>query len=298
VTLIVARVLDGGVRIVADSQLSYGEETRFQTPFRGTLKVLALSPRTAVAYSSSHADFAVRAVHDAVRVTHESLQTVDARKLATALREHTATDDHEFLVASATTIHVIRSNTVLMDQPAAWIGDHAAFTQYQRLYHEHQVASVARADARAAAGFPFSYSVRTAMADALAGVIADASFPAVGGFSVALAADGARPDGFRYLPHSGGFDFQPVFGIGAPQSALRSKSVGQGGYNYSLLVPVSAGVPAIALHLVQGRIGVLFCPLERTDPVVVEDVDASTFMASVRRDYGIELTGMPWLSSS
>ena len=84
------------------------------------------------------------------------------------------------------------------------------------------------------------------------------------------------------MPHSRGFDFHTVFGnTTAPQSLLQSRSVADGGYNYSLLVPVEPGVAAVGVHVVQGRIGALFRPLMYNDPAVVSDVDA--FGASWKR---------------
>lgn len=299
-TLVVGRLVDGFVRIVADSQISSAIsvspmldldaatldcfETRFRTPFEGALKILAVSPDAAIAYSSRNIDHALNAIRVAFESLGRPLSVVSAGELAKQLVSSTANGDHEFIVASRSKFHILKAGRVEADQDVAWIGDQKGFEEYQRLYHRSPTsAQLSEGDA-----------ICVRMSDAISGVISEGKLPSIGGVPITLTANGCEGDGFRYLGHVRGYDFHRVSGFSTPQSVLHSRSAADGGYNYSLLVPSRPGVPAVGVHISQPRMGALFLPLRCNKPIVINDVSASQFIDKIVDLYGVELGGMHW----
>jgi hypothetical protein len=133
-TLVVARVVEGTVRILSDWKVTWAEE-RWRTPFTGALKAIAVSPDLAVAYSTNHLDAMLPVLRTAVHRSSNS----GALTLAEALRPHTDDDVHEFLVAARSTMHVVRAGRILTDQLVANLGDGNAFAEYQRHCGDLQV---------------------------------------------------------------------------------------------------------------------------------------------------------------
>jgi hypothetical protein len=324
-TLVVGRLVEGYARIVADAQITVGGENRFRAPHAGALKALALCAQTAVAYSSNDADKAVKAIRDEARRLGHPGRPIDARELGQALRPHTETDEHEFLVASETAFHVARAGTMEWDQASAWLGEYEAFREYQKFYLNEgeanaelilngnwsgcdpsDVAALAartKNDAGAReehwkrlseAGFTSGDRDRCRMRDAFEAVVVGGRFPSIGNLIVTLTAESAQRSGFRYQPSVAASGFHPVPVTTIPTSVLASKGVDAGGYHESFSVPAEAGVAAIALHLFQGRMGILFLPLEQDEAVAIENVTASEFVDKVWKAYGIRLAGFPW----
>lgn len=132
-TLIVARVVDGRALLVGDSKVTYGTDDRrlvgptvpdrriVPTPLDWQLKVIAISPHLAVAYSSSELSYALTAIRDAAN----HLRSNDAQSLASLLSTETRDGSHEFMVADRTSLRFVRSGDVHVATAGA-IGDQAA----------------------------------------------------------------------------------------------------------------------------------------------------------------------------
>lgn len=286
-TLVVARVVDGFVRILSDWKVTY-EDPRQSTPLTGTLKAIAVSPDSCVAYSTN----SVPEVTERIRTTLESVDSSGVKSLAQALCPSTVDDLHEFLVASRAQLYVVKAGTVRPAQ-AAWLGDYQAFTEYQRQYHETHPFMVP-------ATGPFSaeyFATISRMSTAFDAVLRDTRFPTVEGFKIVLTSRSASGEGFHYLPASAGFDFQPVTG-GHGQSLLTPTPASGGGYNYSVLVPETFGVAAIGAYFLQGKFGALFRPLDIHSVVMVRAATAEEFLATVEDQFGLRLSGPYWSVSS
>jgi hypothetical protein len=283
-TFVVARVIDGSVRILSDWKVTYDDE-RMSTPLTGTLKAIALSPDTSVAYSTSNVDTALQSIHAAL----DSVGGYAADDLALALRSATADDSQEFLVASRSTLHAVKAGVVHSNQSATWLGDHAAFEEYQRLYHQASPPEVPAIE-----HFTSEYfSTIDKMDIAFAAVLQNARFRPVQGLKIVLTSRSSAGEGFHYLPCSAGFDFQPVTGAGE-QSILVPTPASGGGYNYSVLVPEEFGIAAIGAHFLQGEFGALFRPLDEHPVIKLRASTAGEFISLVKLQYGLSLSGFSW----
>jgi hypothetical protein len=266
-TLIVARTIDGSVRILSDWKVTH-EDPRRSGPLHGAPKALALSSHLAVAYSGTNYYYALEQIRRSARKSSGMV----AEDVAQALARISSDGQHDFIVASCSQIHLVREGTIQFDLPTAWLGDFDAFEAYQRAYHEALPLELPPVG-------PFSSAYFTTvlrMAQAFDFVLTDDRLHSVGGFLISLTSRSSRGHGFHYLPHT---------------YSDESAKGARGTYNYSLLVPREIGVAAIGIHFREGEFGALFRPLE---DVMVERIPAPTvrdFLLEVERHFGLRLEG-------
>lgn len=285
-TLVVARVIDGAVRILSDWKVTYADG-RSSGPLEGTLKAFPLSLYVALAFAGD-----INKAKDAVRSLSSDDTRSDAQDIANALAPITQSDDVEFLTASESSIHVVRSGLVQPSQLVAWLGDHSAFAVYQSHFHEPLPYTTLPPPGMT----PEGNEAIDRMLRGFEAALADDRLPSVDGFQITLTARSSSGPGFHFLPISRGSGFAPVTLSPTPQSLTRSLTAEEGGYSYSVLVPKDFGVAAIGAHFAQGAFGALFRPSSEA-PVIVKNVSAEGFIDSIARDYGIRLWGFPWSSS-
>jgi hypothetical protein len=295
-TLIVGRVIEGRTRVVGDWKITYGpddrrrgEQARDDQAHRtfvpslldGQLKVIAINPELAVAYSADVFDYALRAIRRAII----RASPLDAATLAALLSPATLDRSSEFLVADLSTIRIVGSGRVAVGSGA--IGDQHAFSAYQTTYAIDPILKFESVGEVSAT----MYETADRMDRAFRTVVDDETFPSVAGFPVVLF---ARRSGFRYQSHVSGSGFQPVAGTTEPTSVLRSLGVEGGSYRYSFLVPSAPGVGAVGLHFVELGLGALFHPLLQDAPLEWCGVTADEFIQAVANEHGVRLDGPRW----
>jgi hypothetical protein len=206
------------------------------------------------------------------------------------LQQHRASDSKtDFMVASIeglVAIDRITEGKLEMTRPSAWIGDQPAFNTYQARYHadSRQSASSISLDER--------FGIAGRMSDAFGAVIEDHRHPSVGDFALTVTSKPAQGDGFRYLCRAGAFGFQPVSNTTTPTSLLRSLGAEGGSYHYTVLVPTIAGIGAVAVHVLEGKVGAFFYPARCWSPVVFKHVGVDEFVQAIAKRFGITVDGI------
>jgi hypothetical protein len=97
--------------------------------------------------------------------------------------------------------------------------------------------------------------------------------------------------GFSYLPEARAYFPKQSIPSGI-ETALRFGRAAEGGFAYTLLVPLVPGKPLVAVHFYQGSLGYVYAPLEADRPVEVPDVTHAGLRAFVLKKYGIEVEGI------
>jgi hypothetical protein len=285
-TLVVARSLGDAVVVVSDLRVTDRHEMRRGYPF-AVLKAVTISPTLCVAFAGP-VERALDGLRAAADLADGSFDSVVAR-LAGFLPAGRA-DGPEFLIVSSQPPRIarLRAGSIEDHQPASWIGDIDAFEEFQRL--------AGRRDSRPIAGLTprqqFVGRVEAAFSDLLDGVLRDAlkepSIPSVGEASVTIASgdDGA----FRYLART--FAHASATTTNAQPTVLKVGTAAQGGFAYSVLTPTQPGQGAIGIYFYQGRLGLLYHPLQDRYPIPYSGVTAQDFRLAVSRDHAIDLQGM------
>lgn len=68
-------------------------------------------------------------------------------------------------------------------------------------------------------------------------------------------------------------------------------SAADGDFSYTILPPQEPDVAAVGIYFLEGRVGHLYCPLERDEPYTYPNVSAAEFGAAVLEDHGITFGG-------
>jgi hypothetical protein len=281
-TLVVARLIDGAVRIVSDWQVTY-PDNRPSGPLRGTIKAFPLSKGVALAFAGS-----VQPAFDAICQLPPGIAPLE---VADRLAPVTLGGATEFLTASESAIHVVREGHVAMNQTVAWLGDHDAFDSYQRHYHRQLWFTLPPSPVMSGEG----NDAVVRMSIGFSAVLADDRFPSVKGFPVTLSAGFSSVSGFHYLPVTAAFGLNAVpTGVSGEFSLMNPQSAEQGGYAYSVLVPVDSGVAAIGAHFLQGEFGALFRPGHLAPTATIKAASTQEFIDIVERNHGIRLSGILW----
>jgi hypothetical protein len=278
-SLVVSRVIDDEIRIISDTKIT-DSGVLHPTLLDGGLKCIAISPTCCVCFAGK------------VGVAEEALAPIlnrtmqDRQQITTHLLQHhkAARGETDFIVASAGTcvaIDRIAEDRLERNIKAAWIGDHSAFSAYQRKYLSPNRVSSA----------PDEFRIATQMDDAFKVVIEDHQNPSVGDFAVTVTSKPAEADGFRYLSSGGSSGFQSVPLTTTPTSILKSLGVEGGSFSYTVLVPTIAGLGAIAVHLREGKVGAFFYPAYSWSPTVFKDVGVDEFVKAIAQRFDVYVDG-------
>jgi hypothetical protein len=195
----------------------------------------------------------------------------------------------DFIVATvgeASAVDRISSGSLEEGLPSAWIGDAEAFAAYQANYH----TTLTRRQTS-----PYveeRFRIAGAMSDALDAVVNDSSIESVGDFTVSVMSQPAQGDGFRYLSHAFGSGFKPVANTTEETSLTQSLGVEGGSYHYCILVPTAAGVGALAVHIREARVGILFFPARSWTSILLKGFDTGSFIHEIRARFGITVDGL------
>ncbi len=130
------------------------------------------------------------------------------------------------------------------------------------------------------------------MGAAFGAVIADPAITSVDDFAINVTSWPAEKDGFRYLALAGGYGFKAVSLSTEATSLLQTIGVEGGSYNYSVLVPTSAGVGAIAVYIREASLGALFFPANSWRAILFKDSTIDAFISAVREQFGVAVDGV------
>jgi hypothetical protein len=280
-TLIVARVTSLGVRIAADMRVT--DPYEIQRGFLyAALKPILLSPTLCIAYAGQ-----VSPALAAIRHVHAEGLDLEAATSYLHQAHESSGRNADFLIAS------LRPQTLIAvkegrssEAEAGWIGDHAAFTDYQREYlreRPYQLpAEMFDKPERAE-----DIEIATRMNDAMRAVVDGPTrifedgieklvIPSGGthetvGEAIVSVVPRAEDDLFAYSHyHRADFD----------------------SFSYDFLSSSEPGVGAVGLYFREGRLGVLYAPLYVEEPVRYPDSSLDHFADRVRLNYGISLEGL------
>jgi hypothetical protein len=283
-SLVVARQIGQEIRIISDTKMMGHHDLR-QTPFDGGLKCIVLSPTCCVSFvgNARSAEIAM------APIIGGSISTRDAIDSHLLKHHCNSRDAVDFLVGtSGEGVHIdrIAGGAVEKDLPATWIGDHAAFAAYQAAYH---------VDAGSQPSNDFleeRFQIANRMGDAFGAVIADPTIVSVEDFTISVTSSPAEEDGFRYLARAGGYGFKTVSLSAAATSLLQTVGAEGGSYNYSVLVPTSAGVGAVAVYIREAGLGALFFPAKSWRAILSRESSIEVFIGVIREQYGVSVDGV------
>jgi hypothetical protein len=282
------------VRVLSDLRVSHPEERRHGLP-HGMLKAVLLNEDVCVCLAGSVAVGAPAVAELARRGTRSGVDRV-VTALYEAHQRHP--DRTQFLVVCRDPIRFwkISDGAIEENKTSAWIGDHAAFSRFQELSLGPPLSPRFK--------LPREIAVKVdpegdrddlvQQMDAFRAVIGDQTIETVGDARVVVRGDDAA--GFSYLPYmemDNGLNPPAVHSAaGEEVNLLRAGSAAVGAYAYSLLVPVTPGLGAVGVHVLQANVGFFYYPAFAEDAVVYRSVDVHAFVAVVAADHGVELTGI------
>jgi hypothetical protein len=141
-TLVVARMTPLGVRVAADMRVTDRNATRPSGFAQAALKPILLSPTRCIAYAGN-----VGVALGAIRKTASENMSDDAAQshLLETHQRHREHDEQrtDFLMASLRPSRLIEVKSGCAQECApTWLGDGAAFDEYQREYHQSRGKSV------------------------------------------------------------------------------------------------------------------------------------------------------------
>jgi hypothetical protein len=269
-TLVVGRVLNSGVFLLADSLVTY-REARYRPAPGSVLKIIVLAPDLCVAFAGD-VDRAQLAIEGWSQTM--GLQ-MTAEHFLHAHREG-GLDNPDFIIGvhgPTPQLLRIRDGDIERELSTAWIGNAEAFRELQRRFLDRNEADPA-------------ISVESAFHE----IVSEQTFDDVGDFMIRCR---SAPGGFWYPPSSGVRFWPEQVTKGQGWQPISARTAAQGGYAWSLLTPREIGVGAVGLHFQQGRFGCLLFPRYSERAVRVPDVDVRDFIVDIKARFGITLWGMP-----
>lgn len=281
-SLVVARQLSQEIRIISDTKMMSYNALR-QTPIDGGLKCIVLSPCRCVSFVGN-ASIAENALAPIISGQIMSREEITSCLLACHLDMGGETD---FLVCeTGKGIHIDRIADGLLekDLSTAWIGDANAFARYQASYHLESKTQAIEIEDR--------FELASRMSAAFRAVIADPIISSVDHFAITVTSHPAQEDGFRYLPNAAGSGFEAISLTNEPTSLLQTLGAEGGSYNYSVLVPLSAGIGAVAVYIREARLGALFFPAHSWRAIRFVGLSINEFIDAVQEQYGISVDGV------
>lgn len=272
-TLIVGVRTPNRVQLFSDTLIAHPDVTQAEE-LPGRLKLIVLNPSICLGYAGP-TNRAIDAIRSLAGKGLSFSETVGALQ--------TASEDGEidFLAAQSiptlelTKIERGRSTSVAAE---AWIGDAEGAKDYQ------QRAISAR---RLAYPDP-DMAILGPATSAFNALVQERTVESVGGLPIRAT---SRPDGFHYLDQALAY-YPPQTIPPGVSTTLTFGGPAEGGFAYSVLVPNQAGVPIVAVHFFQGRLGYVYAPLDQDKPLEVPNVTHSDLGDFVAARYGYRVDGV------
>lgn len=284
-TLVVARKINDALAIVCDTKIT-NELVLFPSLLDGALKTIVVSTSLCVSFAGS-VDIANKALEHIIAGSVHGRDNVIAHLLKCQRQNRSACD---FLVAChepPVTLDKIIDGRCESDLPVAWIGDHDAFESFQKHRYANPFSQLVEQHSAMD-----EMSIASHMGDALTAVIADESVPTVDHFPITVRSGTSANPGFRYNAHAFGAGFHPVENTTEPTSILRTVGVAGGSFHYSILTPIERGIGAIAVHIVEPRLGILLYPKIRWEPMIWRNVSTIGLINLVAEEFGLTVDGI------
>lgn len=284
-SLVIAKIVDGRIRIESDSHL-YNPPSQRQNPLDkknhldAILKVIIVSPRLTICFAGDVQNAHV-AIGKIIRLVSE--RTIASREIAeNVLKEHLRFNRSvDFILASTVSnilqIYRISDGTIASNLDSAWIGDPSGFELFQKHFHDQNTIQTAS-------------DSRERFAHAFDAVMNANQLNTVGSFKITISSD--RENGiFKYL----------FSGISDVRIKVAEEDAGQqvfsdsasGGYTMVQVSTSRSDAPALAVFIYQIGAGLLFYPSCSLTAIRINHQSSiSEFIDEIRRQYGIELQGM------
>jgi hypothetical protein len=253
--------------MLADAKIT-DPSTLKNSPLTGALKLITTNG-LCIGYAGSY-NIAIDAIRN---VRSLNLHDKDAI-LDDLLNAHIASDTKtDFIIATYSQhpeLSVISNGSIVTENSAAWIGDPAAFSEYQRHYHNAPVQDV-----------------DSCMSFSMEQLIREGQHASVGDFKVTVR---GTDSGFRYCTSTAIFPIQQTIPSGQ-WTTIQFGSAQQGGYAYSVMTPLEPNAGAIGAYFFQGRVGALYHPIRHDRAIIYSDVDFEEFKDAVFIEHGLRIDG-------
>ena len=297
-TLVVARKSQSTTWLVADTLITGGNLSGSESD-RG-LKIYFLDPRTLIAYSGSP-EIANSLIGN-IFAFSKGRQLIEILK---NLQECSKGCGVDFIVTQNKKIGTIKKDELSFDLPAAWIGDHTAFSKFQEHFLNAQAAGGPGEAPLPAHMVPLAESeldlynqtslcgassqeslIAGKLRSALELVIGDLSIRGVGGEVVSAVSGSETASYALYLSAT-----SPIY-VPVSDGAWHSVGFGdasQGGFGYTIITPPSPGISGWGRYYFQSRIGIYYSAALDTGQFVRftgTHPDAATFCDALLGELG------------
>jgi hypothetical protein len=205
--------------------------------------------------------------------------------IAQVLAKFSSDGTVDFLVATTgeqKSITRVRREGIESDLEHGWIGDHDAFSWYQK------ARLTIEPNAIAAEIIPEDSMLLCQMDDAMQEVIRTPEVPGVDDFCIRVA---SFTGAFNYL--AGLFTYVERDVELKDGDNLLSKMMlpaQDGGFTACIVAPEEPGTPAIGIHFPQARLTVLYMPLTHDEPELVRDTAGQDLPQVVQDRFGVRLS--------
>lgn len=280
-TLIVAKCIDGKIRIDSDSKLTYADRT--SNPFTdGVLKNLILSPYYCLSYAGTVIDEyecnVIEGLLDAIRNQVDVSSTQSLNQLIDVIFNcHRYTSNQTDFILSYTggpnKIVKISENDVHEGQETYWIGSQPAFNTFQTFFHENQDESIFQ---RMSEAFQATISIYQRDHE-------------VGGFQLSV---GNRYGTFRYLMKGHINSAGKTHQYGTNEYRVGIGEVEQGSFGFTCLTSDNTEFPAVAAFFHHIGVGIIYCPSKGIFGTRIESENDFKFVDTVKEQFNIPLRGM------
>jgi hypothetical protein len=279
-TLVVARRINQDISLIADS-LSSDPKQILQSPLAGVLKIIILSPTTAIAFSGS--------------IALAETAITRSRRVVSNLNDHTAltnffltehmqmNQETDFIVCTlepAACISRISGGELHADVLAAYIGNSAAFSAFQHVPKSTHDWSHIDHDRQQFVALTHQQSC------AMSEIISSRQFNDVGGFQIRVASKGRA---FRYWQSS--YMELRTETFDATPTLLGASTAQAGAYSASVLTS-DLPFPIVGVHFHEPSFGVVFDWSDGHQVSRILQVTHMQFVDEVQRRFGVTLQGL------
>lgn len=280
-TLVVARRVGQNICVAADTSETNPKLVK-QSVLTPVLKVVAVSPRSAVAFAGN-IPLAYQAI---ARIRREVRDTSGHVELASLLLEEHRRGalGTDYLICTLTPeacISKISEGRVHSDLDAAYVGRQDAFAAFQRLQAEQKPFDFGERDERSS-----FRDAQMGQAFAMRGLVGSFEYEDVAGFAMQIAS--SRDRTFSYLMSSTTELRAETFD--ATPTTLQGSSAEEGAYSATVLTTRSHE-PFVGIYFFEASFGVVLDA--RGEPSVTTlRVPRSAFVGAVLEQFGVNLSGI------
>nr|WP_294924258.1 hypothetical protein [uncultured Flavobacterium sp.] len=280
-TLIIAKICHGAVRVESDSTISDPNiVSNRNSIFSGVLKSIILNPSIAVSFAGD-VEVAQSAIDKLFKENIFDITNVKKVLLSFNIESRHTTD---FLITSLESqplLYKVQNGKIEVTNQSFWIGDIDGFNEFQREF----VPNLKSLEPN---------KILETQTKAFDKVI-EKGIPGIGGFRITF----HRTEyGLQYLLQLSTYSGRPVtIKTSQNQSGnvilpIPFGDASTGAYSQNYLISKDPFKSAIGIHFHYGNFGALFCPRVSRKIIVVSNVNDREFIDTVKKSHNVELTGM------